>query len=110
MLEIILDRHVLFVLMGILTVLGIVSKCIANVTLKRLVRAAGNMNKSTHSLMRLVRATGISRRSAATIEANALDTLWSPLTEREILSTNVPDFTRSKDASPKLLWEMLVAL
>lgn len=56
MLEIILDRHVLFVLMGILTVLGIVSKCIANVTLKRLVRAAGNMNKSTHPLMRLVRA------------------------------------------------------
>ena len=43
MLEIILDKHVIFVLMGILTVIGIV-------------RAAGNMNKSTHPLMRLVRA------------------------------------------------------
>ena len=56
MLEIILDKHVIFVLMGILTVIGIVSKLIANVTLKQLVRAAGNMNKSTHPLMRLVRA------------------------------------------------------
>ena len=46
----------IFVLMGILTVIGIVSKLIANVTLKQLVRAAGNMNKSTHPLMRLVRA------------------------------------------------------
>ena len=49
MLEIILDKHVIFVLMGILTVIGIVSKLIANVTLKQLVRAAGNMNKSTRS-------------------------------------------------------------
>lgn len=56
MLEIILDRHVFFVLMGILTVIGIVSKCIVNVALKRLVRAAGNMSKSNHPLMRLVRA------------------------------------------------------
>lgn len=56
MLEIILERYVLFVLMGILTAIGIVSKCIVNVALKRLVRAAGNMSKSTHPLMRLVRA------------------------------------------------------
>lgn len=56
MLEIILDKHILWVCMGILTVIGIGSKCIVNVTLKRLVRAAGNMNKSTHPLMRLVRA------------------------------------------------------
>lgn len=56
MLEIILDKRVIFVLMGILTAIGIVSKLIANVTLKQLVRAAGNMNKSTHPLMRLVRA------------------------------------------------------
>ena len=32
MLEIILDKHVIYVLMGILTVIGIVSKLIANVT------------------------------------------------------------------------------
>ena len=56
MLKMIVDKHVLFVLMGILTVLGVVSKCIANVTLNRLVRAAGNMNKTTHPFVRLVRA------------------------------------------------------
>ena len=56
MLETMLDRHMIFVLMGILTAVGIMSKFIVNVSLKRLVRAAGNMNKSTHPLMRLVRA------------------------------------------------------
>lgn len=56
MLKMIVDKHVLFVLMGILTILGVVSKCIANVTLNRLVRAAGNMNKTTHPFVRLVRA------------------------------------------------------
>lgn len=56
MLETMLDRHMIFVLMGILTAVGIMSKFIVNVALKRLVRAAGNMNKSTHPLMRLVRA------------------------------------------------------
>ena len=56
MLETMLDRHIIFVFMGILTAVGIMSKCIANVALKRLIRAAGNMNKSTHPLMRLVRA------------------------------------------------------
>lgn len=56
MLKMIVDKHVLYVLMGILTVLGVMSKCIANVTLNRLVRAAGNMNKTTHPFIRLVRA------------------------------------------------------
>ena len=56
MLETILDGHIVFVLLGILAAVGIMSKCIVNVALKRLVRAAGNMNKSTHPLMRLVRA------------------------------------------------------
>lgn len=56
MLETMLDRHIIFVLMGILTAVGIMSKLIVNVALKRLVRAAGNMNKSNHPLMRLVRA------------------------------------------------------
>lgn len=56
MLDVIMDKHILFILMGIFTVLGVVSKCVANITLKRLVKAAGNMSKSTHSLMRLVRA------------------------------------------------------
>ena len=56
MLEMILDRHIMYVLMGVFAAIGIVSKCISNAALKRLVRAAGNMNKSTHPLMRLVRA------------------------------------------------------
>ena len=56
MLEMILDKHVLFVLMGILTILGVVSKCIATLTLNRLVRAAGNMSKTIHPFIRLVRA------------------------------------------------------
>lgn len=56
MLETMLDRHIIFVLMGILSAVGIMSKLIVNVALKRLVRAAGNMNKSNHPLMRLVRA------------------------------------------------------
>ena len=43
MLETILDRHIVFVLLGILAFAGIISKCIVNVSLKRLVRAAGNM-------------------------------------------------------------------
>ena len=34
MLKAILDRHVLLILMGVFAVLGIVSKCIAGITLK----------------------------------------------------------------------------
>ena len=56
MLETILDKQILFVLMGILTAVGIASKCVASTSLKRMARAAGNMGKSTHPLMRLVRA------------------------------------------------------
>ena len=56
MLDIILERHILYVLMGIFTVVGLLSKIIVSTTLKKLVRAAGNMSKSSHPLMRLVRA------------------------------------------------------
>lgn len=56
MLEVILDKHMIFVGIGVVAALGAASKCIVNVTLKRLVRAAGNMSKSTHPFMRLVRA------------------------------------------------------
>lgn len=56
MLEIILDNHILMILMGVSAVLGVVSKCIAGITLKRLVKAAGNMSKSNHKFIRLVRA------------------------------------------------------
>ncbi len=56
MLEMILDKHMIFVGIGVMAALGAGSKCVVNVTLKRLVRAAGNMSKSTHPFMRLVRA------------------------------------------------------
>ena len=56
MLEIIVDNRLIYVVTGGVTVLGVVSKVISNMSLKRMVKAAGNMSKSNHSLMRLVRA------------------------------------------------------
>lgn len=56
MLEMILDKHVIWVIIGLGVAAGVVSKCIVNVSLKRLVRGAGDMGKSTHPFMRLVRA------------------------------------------------------
>ena len=56
MLEMILDKHVIWVIIGLGAAAGVVSKCLVNVSLKRLVRGAGNMGKSTHPFMRLVRA------------------------------------------------------
>lgn len=56
MLEILLDKYMIYVLIGGAAACGIVSKLIVSVSLKRLVKASGNMNKSTHPLMRLVRA------------------------------------------------------
>ena len=56
MLEMLLDKKLLFVLMGMLTGLGVADKCIGSMTMKRMVEAAGSMSKSNHPLMRLVRA------------------------------------------------------
>lgn len=56
MLEMIMDRHLPFVLMGAVAAIGLISKIITGVTLKKLVKAAANMGKSTHPLMRLIRA------------------------------------------------------
>ena len=56
MLEMIMDKKLLFVLMGIFAGIGVADKCVVSMTMKRLVQAAGNMSKSTHPLMRLVRA------------------------------------------------------
>lgn len=56
MLEMIMDKKLVFVLMGIFAGIGVADKCVVGMTMKRLVQAAGNMNKSTHPLMRLVRA------------------------------------------------------
>lgn len=56
MLEIIVDNRVIYVVTGGVTVLGVAGKIISNLSLKRMVKAAGNMSKSNHGLMRLVRA------------------------------------------------------
>lgn len=56
MLKMILDEKVIYVLMGGAAACGIISKLVVSVALKRLVKASGSMNKSTHPLMRLVRA------------------------------------------------------
>lgn len=56
MLEIIVDNRIIYVMTGGVTVLGVASKIISNLSLKRMVKAAGNMSKSNHGLMRLIRA------------------------------------------------------
>ena len=56
MLEMILDKKLLFVLMGIVTGLGVADKCVVSVAMRHMVEAAGSMSKSNHPLMRLVRA------------------------------------------------------
>ena len=56
MLEMLLDKKLLFVLMGMLTGLGVADKCIVSMTMRRMIEAAGSMSKSNHPLMRLVRA------------------------------------------------------
>ena len=56
MLEVNLDRRLLLILIGVFAVIGVISKCVVSISLKSLMRAAGNMGKSSHSLMRLVRA------------------------------------------------------
>ena len=56
MLELMLDRHVIYVLMGMSTFAGVVSKVVVGRTLRKLVVAAESMGKSNHPLMRLVRA------------------------------------------------------
>lgn len=56
MLELMVDRHVIYVLMGMSTFAGVVSKVVVGRTLRKLVAAAESMGKSNHPLMRLVRA------------------------------------------------------
>lgn len=56
MLEVNMDRRLLLVLIGVFAFVGVISKCVVSISLKSLMKAAGNMGKSSHSLMRLVRA------------------------------------------------------
>lgn len=56
MLKMIVEKQVLLIIAGVFMALGIGSKCVVNATLRKLVYGAGNMNKSTHPFIRLVRA------------------------------------------------------
>lgn len=56
MLEKLTENQVLFYFASITILLGTIIKVMVSISLKRLVKAASNMSKSNHSLMRLVRA------------------------------------------------------
>ena len=56
MLELILDKHVIYVLMGMSAFVGVAAKAVVGRTLRKLLEAAESMGKSSHPLMRLVRA------------------------------------------------------
>ena len=50
------NTNVIFYMMAVIGVLGVLAKLVNHLTLRRLVKAAGNMPKSTHKLIKLVRA------------------------------------------------------
>lgn len=56
MLETIVKQGIIFYAMGILMVFGIFSKLVSHFTVRRMVRAAGEIHKSNHRLMKLVKA------------------------------------------------------
>ena len=56
MLEMFVVRETVFFLTGVMIGIGAIARLITGISLKKLVRAASNMSKSNHPLMRLVRA------------------------------------------------------
>lgn len=56
MLETLVEHQIIFCVLGVAVGIGVFSKLIMRITLGRMVKAAGNMDKSNHKLMRLVRA------------------------------------------------------
>lgn len=54
--EAVTNTNVLFYLMAGVGIIGILAKLMNQITLRRMVRAAKNMSKSTHKLVKLVRA------------------------------------------------------
>jgi len=56
MLKTIVKQEIIFYVMGILMVLGIVAKLVSYFTVRRMVKAAGEIQKSNHRLMKLVKA------------------------------------------------------
>lgn len=56
MLETLVEQQVIFFVLGAAVGIGALSKLITRITLGKMVKAAGNMDKSNHKLVRLVRA------------------------------------------------------
>ena len=56
MLETIVKQEIIFYVMGILVALGILAKLVSHFTVRRMVKAAGEIQKSNHRLMKLVKA------------------------------------------------------
>lgn len=54
--EVVTDTNIVYYLMIAVGVVGVLAKVVNQITLRRMVRAAGNMSKSTHKLIKLVRA------------------------------------------------------
>jgi hypothetical protein len=56
MLETVVKKEIIFYVMGILMVFGIFAKLVFHFTVRRMVKAAGEIQKSNHRLMKLVKA------------------------------------------------------
>lgn len=56
MLETVVKYDITFYVMGIMMVIGVVAKLISYITVKKIVKAASEIQKSNHRLMRLVKA------------------------------------------------------
>lgn len=54
--EVVTGTNIVFYLMAVVGVIGVLAKVMNQITLRRMVQAAGNMSKSTHKLIKLVRA------------------------------------------------------
>lgn len=54
--EVVTDTNIVYYLMIAMGVVGVLAKAVNQITLRRLVKAAGSMSKSTHKLIKLVRA------------------------------------------------------
>ncbi len=54
--EVVTDTNIVIYFMIVVGVIGVLAKVVNQFTLRRMVRAAGNMSKSTHKLIKLVRA------------------------------------------------------
>lgn len=56
MLETVVKNEIIFYAMGVLMTLGVFAKLVSHVTVRRMVKAAGEIQKSNHRLMKLVKA------------------------------------------------------